>query len=131
MLVVAAEGGATKLKAMIGNDNEPAHLLARIDKLERDAEILTGLVAGLTSAASMRARVAVRNFNAAETDSGPLVTAIALFEMGFQQAQLLNLQSQDRSDMSVAVLTGYDAITEQLAEALGQHAIPVVEDVAA
>lgn len=116
---------------MIGNDNEPAHLLARIDKLERDVEVLTGLVAGLTSAASIRARVAVRNFNAAEADTGPLVTAISLFEMGFQQAQLLTLQSQDRSDMSVAVMTGYDAITEQLADALGQLAIPVVEGVAA
>lgn len=116
---------------MIGNDNEPAHLLARIDKLERDVEILTGLVAGLTTATAMRARVAVRNFNAAEGDSGPLVGAISLFEMGFQQAQLLTLQSQDRSDMSVAVVTGYDALTEQLAEALGQHAIPLGLDTVA
>ena len=116
---------------MIGNDNEPAHLLARIDKLERDVEILTGLVAGLTTATAMRARVAVRNFNGADSDSGPLVNAIALIEMGFHQAQLLTLQSQDRSDMSVAVLTGYDALTDQLADALTHHAIPVVEDVAA
>lgn len=116
---------------MIGNDNTPLQLEARIEKLERDVEILTGLVAALASADAMRARVAVRNFNAAEDETGPLLRTIALFEMGFQQAQLLSLQSQDRSDMSVHVATGYDAFTDQLAGALGGLAIPLVEGVAA
>lgn len=116
---------------MIGNDNTPPELQARIEKLERDVEILTGLVAALASAEAMRTRVAVRNFNAAEDDAGPLLKTISLFEMGFQQAQLLSLQSQDRSDMSVHVAAGYEAFAEQLAEALGGLAIPTVETVAA
>lgn len=100
---------------------------AEITKLRRDVDVLTGLVVALVGAAEMRTRVAVRNHNAVAEAGSMLMSALAVNALGFEQAQLLRLQQQDTSQLTGGVLMGYNELVARLSDALGPHAMPVMD----
>lgn len=97
-----------------------------IAKLRRDVDVLTGLVVGLVSAAEMRTRVAVRNYDAAKDGGSQLMATLTLTELAMQQAQLLRLENQDQSALSDDTRVGYDALVARLDDAIGPYAMPVM-----
>ena len=99
-----------------------------IAQLRRDVDVLTGLVIGLVSTAEMRARVAVRNHDAA--GEGTVMSLIALSELAMQQSLVLRLENQDRSGLTGATETGYDAVLARLNDAIAPYALPTVGDMA-
>ena len=107
--------------------DDRAELIETIAKLRKDVDTLTGLVIGLVSAAEMRTKVAVRNYQASGPEAGPVVAAIAMTEMSMQQGQLLRLQNQDHSELSGDLLNGYNALIGRLSDAIGPYAMPVAE----
>lgn len=99
-------------------------------KLRKDVDVLTGLVVGLITAAEMRARVAVRNHEAAAGAGSTTMGAITLVELAMQQAQVLRLENQDRAALSGDRATGYDALVARLSDAIGDYALPVMAETA-
>jgi hypothetical protein len=99
-----------------------------IAQLRRDVDVLTGLVIGLVSSAEMRARVAVRNHDAA--GEGTVMSLIALSELAMQQSLVLRLENQDRSGLTGATEIGYDALLARLNDAVGDYALPVMRETA-
>lgn len=100
----------------------------QIAQLRRDVDCLTGLVVGLVSAAEMRARVAVRNYDAA--NEGSVMGLIALSELATQQSQVLRLENQDRDALGGETRMGYDTLLARLNDAIAPYALPVMDDTA-
>ena len=101
-----------------------------IAKLRRDVDVLTGLVVGLVSAAEMRTRVAVRNYEGARDAGSTVMTAVTLTELGMQQAQVLRLENQDQAALTGDTRVGYDALVTRLNDAIGPYAMPVMSETA-
>jgi hypothetical protein len=101
-----------------------------IARLRRDVDVLTGLVVALANATEMRTRVAVRNYEAAKEAGSTSMAAVTLTELGMQQAQVLRLANQDRSELSGDVRAGYEGLLARLTDAIGDYAMPVMEETA-
>jgi hypothetical protein len=99
-----------------------------IAKLRKDVDVLTGLVIGLVTAAEMRTRVAVRNYEAAADSGSTVMSAVTLTELAMQQAQVLRLENQDRSALTGDVETGYQGLLARLNDAIGDYAMPVISE---
>lgn len=99
-----------------------------IAKLRRDVDVLTGLVIGLVSAAEMRTRVAVRNYEAAKDAGVGVMATVTLTELATQQAQVLRLENQEQGGLTGDARVGYDALLARLNDAIGDYAMPVMAE---